>query len=197
MWFEAQKLKCGEKLNRKGNASTWGIWNQISVTLQFLLCACWFTMNAAPDNLHDQCNLSRFFFSSFSHPLVLISFFSFFHFSHLFLSLCVCRGYLAGARKESCGSWVCTDKAKGRKSFRRWASLICGIYNWKATQRCRHCEGTVFVSVCVCGCVSIVFGDECKVVLTAALVGIFNNFLFAALKTFSWIEAFLFRDLKS
>lgn len=51
--------------------------------------------------------------------------------------------------------------------------------------------------VCVCGCVSIVFGDECKVVLTAALVGIFNHFLFAALKTFSWIEAFLFRDLKS
>lgn len=37
-------------------------------------------MNAAPDNLHYQCNLSRFFFSSFSHPLVLICFFSFFHF---------------------------------------------------------------------------------------------------------------------
>lgn len=51
--------------------------------------------------------------------------------------------------------------------------------------------------VCVCVCVSIVFGGKCKVVLTAALVGIFNHFLFAALKTFSWIEAFLFRDLKS
>lgn len=134
-----------------------------------------------------------FFFPSTGFDLLFL----FFSFSHLFLSLCVCRGYLAGARKESCGSCVCTDEAKRRKSLRRWASLISGIYNRKATQRCRYCEGTVCVSVCVCGCVFIVFGGECKVVLTVALVGIFNHFLFAALKTFSWIEAFLFRDLKS
>lgn len=36
LWFGAQKLKC-EQMNRKGNGSTKGMWNQISLTLWFLL----------------------------------------------------------------------------------------------------------------------------------------------------------------
>lgn len=79
-----------QQMNRKGNHSTEGKWNQISFTLRFLPRAHWLTKNAAPDNLHYRSNLSLFSFSSHSHPLVFLSF-SFFPYSPHFPSLYLCR----------------------------------------------------------------------------------------------------------
>jgi len=71
LWFGAPKLKCGQ-INRKGNGSTEGMWNQISLTLWFLLTLAF--DNVAPDNLHSRTNLSLFSFSSDSHPLAFLPF---------------------------------------------------------------------------------------------------------------------------
>lgn len=89
LWFEAQKLKC-EQMNRKRNGSTEGMWNQISLTLWFLLSAHWLTQNAAPDNLHYQSNLSLFPFF-FSFPSVGFPLLSSFPYSSLLPSLYLCR----------------------------------------------------------------------------------------------------------
>ena len=91
------------------------MWNQISLTLRFLLRAHWLTKNAAPDNLHYQSNLSLFLFFSFTSigfPLL----FYFFLFPSFSLPLSLQMGYLATEREESCASFECTAEANGRYS---------------------------------------------------------------------------------
>lgn len=151
-------------------------------------------MNAAPDNLHYQCNLSRFFFSSFPHPLVLISFFSFFIFPICF-SPSVFAEVIWLVQGKRAVAVVCVQMRRREESHSGGELHSFVGYTTERLHRGADTVKVLCLLVCVCGCVSIVFGGECKVVLTAALVGIFNHFLFAALKTFSWIEAFLFRDL--
>lgn len=140
-WFGAQKLKC-EQMNRKGNGSTEGMWNQISLTLRFLLCAHWLTKNAAPDNLHYQSNLSLFSFSSHSHPLVFLS-------SSLFcFPPSVFTDGLFGRWKgrELCQLWVYTE-AKGRNLLKQPWELDLFVGDKAETP---HGGADTVQVVCVC-----------------------------------------------
>lgn len=145
LWFGAPKLKCGQ-INRKGNGSTEGMWNQISLTLWFLLTLAF--DNVAPDNLHSRTNLSLFSFSSDSHPLAFLPFSVFFPFPFIFPPSVFSDGLFGHQKGESSASCECTAEAKRRTSVRQqeWDSLV------GSTAEPQHggADTLQVIHVCVC-----------------------------------------------
>lgn len=165
LWFDAQKLKC-EEMNRKGNSSTEGMWNQISFnsaifTLRTFAeqeCSSW-------QSALSKQSVSPFLLFSFpSIALPLLFCFPFLLSFSLPLSLQM--GCLAGGRKESCASCECTAEAKRGNSLREQWELDSFVgYTAEAQHGGADKVQVWCVCVCVCrrwGCNMVMCSTSCS-----------------------------------